>query len=69
MCSGVIFVSVVLMAQRINELERGLRNMSLLDELTKIYNRRAFYLLGESALLEARRGKTPLTVLFFDLNG
>ena len=69
MCSGVIFVFVLLMAQRINALERGLRDMSLLDELTNIYNRRAFYLLGENALLEARRGKTPLTVLFFDLNG
>jgi diguanylate cyclase (GGDEF)-like protein len=43
--------------------------MSLLDELTKIHNRRAFYLLGEHALLDVRRSKKSLTVLFFDLNG
>jgi diguanylate cyclase (GGDEF)-like protein len=68
-CSVVIFGFVVLMARRINELERELRDISLTDELTRIHNRRAFYLLGEHALLEARRNDLALTVLFFDLNG
>jgi diguanylate cyclase (GGDEF)-like protein len=68
-CSVVIFGLVVLMARRINELERELRDTSLTDELTRIHNRRAFYLLGEHALLEARRNGLSLTVLFFDLNG
>jgi CcmD family protein len=68
-CSVAIFGFVVLMARRINELERELRDTSLTDELTKIHNRRAFYLLGEHALLEARRNGLSLTVLFFDLNG
>jgi CcmD family protein len=68
-CSVLIFGFVVLMARRINELERELRDTSLTDELTKIHNRRAFYLLGEHALLEARRNGMSLTVLFFDLNG
>src|SRR5580698_1580989 len=68
-CSVVIFGLIVLMARRINELERELRDTSLTDELTKIHNRRAFYLLGEYALLEARRNGLSLTVLFFDLNG
>jgi CcmD family protein len=67
-CSVLIFGFVVMMARRINELERELRDTSLTDELTKIHNRRAFYLLGEHALLEARRNGTSLTVLFFDLN-
>jgi diguanylate cyclase (GGDEF)-like protein len=68
LCSILIFGFVVLMARRINELERELRDTSLTDELTRIHNRRAFYLLGEHALLEARRNGTSLTVLFFDLN-
>jgi diguanylate cyclase (GGDEF)-like protein len=68
-CSVVIFGFVVLMARRINALERELRDTSLTDELTHIHNRRAFYLLGEHALLEARRNGLSLTVLFFDLNG
>jgi diguanylate cyclase (GGDEF)-like protein len=68
-CSVLIFGLLVLMARRINELERELRDTSLTDELTQIHNRRAFYLLGEHALLEARRNGLSLTVLFFDLNG
>jgi diguanylate cyclase (GGDEF)-like protein len=65
----VLFLFVLLMARRINELERALRDASLTDELTNIANRRAFYLLGEQALQEAHRRQLPLTILFFDLNG
>jgi diguanylate cyclase (GGDEF)-like protein len=69
LCSILIFGFVVLMARKTNDLERELRDMSLTDELTKIHNRRAFYVLGEQALREARRNRRPLTVLYFDLNG
>jgi diguanylate cyclase (GGDEF)-like protein len=68
-CSILIFGFVVLMARRINDLERKLRDISLTDELTKIHNRRAFYVLGEYAMHEARRTHQQLTVLYFDLNG
>jgi diguanylate cyclase (GGDEF)-like protein len=67
--STLLFLFVLLMARRINELERALRDASLTDELTNIANRRAFYLLGEQALHEAHRRRQPLTILFFDLNG
>jgi diguanylate cyclase (GGDEF)-like protein len=69
LCSILIFGFVVLMARRINDLERELRDISLTDELTKIHNRRAFYVLGEYALNEARRKRQQMTVLYFDLNG
>jgi diguanylate cyclase (GGDEF)-like protein len=69
LCSILIFGFVVLMARRINDLERRLRDISLTDELTKIHNRRAFQVLGEYALHEARRNHQQLTVLYFDLNG
>ena len=59
----------MLAARRINDLERDLRDMSLTDELTRVYNRRGFYLLGEHALLEAQRSGAPLSVLFLDLDG
>jgi diguanylate cyclase (GGDEF)-like protein len=68
-CSVLVLAFVVIMARRVNRLERALRDMSLVDELTKIYNRRAFYLFGEHALREARRSDGSLMVLFFDLNG
>ncbi|MEP6547167.1 MAG: GGDEF domain-containing protein [Gammaproteobacteria bacterium] len=69
LCSVLVFIFVLLMARRINDLERELRDMSLTDELTRIHNRRAFYVLGEHALREARRNGRCLTVLYFDLNG
>ncbi|NYH20889.1 GGDEF domain-containing protein [Paraburkholderia bryophila] len=67
--SVALFGLVILMAGRINELERDLRDMSLTDDLTGILNRRGFNLLGEQAVLQARRDQSPLTVLFFDLDG
>ncbi len=56
------------MGDRINALERGLRDLSLTDELTNIYNRRGFYFLGQQAVREAARTQAGMTVLFFDLN-
>ncbi|MFM0741942.1 GGDEF domain-containing protein [Paraburkholderia xenovorans] len=67
--SIALFGLVILMAGRINELECDLRDMSLTDELTGVLNRRGFNLLGEQAVLQARRDRSPLTVLFFDLDG
>lgn len=68
--SCFLFFSLVLvMAWRINDLERDLRDISITDEMTQAYNSRGFHLLGGQALREARRASTPITVLFFDLDG
>ncbi|MBN7798998.1 GGDEF domain-containing protein [Parahaliea mediterranea] len=66
--SLVFFLLVVLMARRINELENDLRDLSLKDELTGLFNRRGCYLLGEQSLRDARRARSTLSVLYFDLN-
>lgn len=67
--SIALFALVILMAGRINALERDLRDMSLTDELTGVLNRRGFNLLGEQAVLQAQLDQSALTVLFFDLDG
>jgi diguanylate cyclase (GGDEF)-like protein len=54
---------------RINALERDLRDLSLTDELTDVYNRRGFYFLGQQAIREAQRAGTPVSLFFFDLDG
>ncbi len=54
---------------RINALERDLRDLSLTDDLTKVYNRRGFYFLGRQAILEAQRANSGLSLFFFDLDG
>jgi len=53
---------------RLDRFEAGLRLVSLIDELTHIYNRRGFLLLGEQSFQSARRQKLPLSVLYFDLD-
>jgi diguanylate cyclase (GGDEF)-like protein/PAS domain S-box-containing protein len=46
-----------------------LRELSLRDELTGLYNRRGFLELSRPQLLLATRAKRPLTVFYADLNG
>jgi len=54
---------------QINALERDLRDMSLTDELTGVFNRRGFYFLGQQAILEAQHAHSGLSLFFFDLDG
>ena len=49
--------------------EAEVRQLSLTDELTGLYNRRGFFLLAEQQLKIARRTQTPCCVLFADLDG
>ena len=49
--------------------EAVIRQLSLTDELTGIYNRRGFFLLAEQQLKIAQRTQTPYCVLFADIDG
>ncbi len=62
------FALVVLLAWRIDTLEKAIRDLSLRDELTQLYNRRGFYLMAEQSLALAQRTRTPFSVLFVDLD-
>jgi diguanylate cyclase (GGDEF)-like protein len=66
--AATLVALVSLMGKRINHLERDLRELSLTDELTGIYNYRGFMLLGEQAIREAQRSRASLTILAFDLD-
>lgn len=46
-----------------------LRRMSLTDDLTGLYNRRGFFLLGRQVLEGARRSGRPVLVLYVDVDG
>ncbi|MGD9000323.1 MAG: GGDEF domain-containing protein [Granulosicoccaceae bacterium] len=65
----LLIIVVILMAGKINALERVLHNISITDELTGLYNRRGFYLLGEQALSDAYRSNRQMFILFFDVDG
>jgi diguanylate cyclase (GGDEF)-like protein/PAS domain S-box-containing protein len=50
-------------------LERALRDLSLTDDLTGLYNRRGFSTLAERQLALALRGNQPLLLIFADVDG
>jgi diguanylate cyclase (GGDEF)-like protein/PAS domain S-box-containing protein len=49
-------------------LEEEIRNLSLTDELTGLYNRRGFTLLAEQEVKLAHREKRPLLLIFCDVD-
>ncbi|MDE3188682.1 MAG: GGDEF domain-containing protein, partial [Acidobacteriota bacterium] len=67
--SLVMITLVLVIALRINRLESSIRDLTLRDGLTGLYNVKGFHLLAESALLNARRAQLPFSVLFIDLDG
>lgn len=67
--AAMLFVVLIWLSGKINEMESELRDITLIDDLTKINNRRGFYLLGEHMLYQAQREERTLTVMFFDLDG
>ena len=60
---------VIWMAWRINAMESRLRDLSLTDELTRVNNRRGFYLLAHQAWRDASRSGSGIAALYFDLDG
>jgi diguanylate cyclase (GGDEF)-like protein len=63
------FLLVLVLGSKTNQLESAIREMSLRDELTNLYNRRGFYLLAEQALRLAQRAGESFFVLFIDVDG
>ena len=63
------FLLVLALGGKINALESVIRELSLRDELTKLYNRRGFYVLAEQALRLAQRAGESFFVLFIDVDG
>lgn len=55
--------------EREERLRRSAENLSLIDELTQLKNRRGFFELGEQALKIARREQHTMALFFMDLDG
>jgi len=49
-------------------MEENLRNLSVTDELTGLYNRRGFSFAAEQELKHAHRTKNGMALLFFDMD-
>ena len=60
------------LAQRVAELElaqESLRNLSLTDDLTGLYNRRGFFALAKQQLNSARREGRHASLVYIDMDG
>src|SRR5437763_1693692 len=55
-------------AERLEKQARALEELTLVDDLTELHNRRAFAAFGEEALFRARRDGTALALLFLDID-
>ncbi len=62
------FTLVLALARRIEELEEQLHELSLRDDLTKLYNRKGFFAAAGRAMLAARSSSSPFSVLFIDMD-
>ena len=62
------FFLLLYLAWRINRMEIEIRDLSLRDALTGLYNIRGFRILAEQSLRMAHRSKEPFSVLFIDLD-
>lgn len=55
--------------EREEHLRRSAENLSLLDELTQLRNRRGFFELADEALKSVEREQQTMALFFMDLNG
>ncbi len=63
-----LFSSQVAIAMDNSRRVEMMEKQAGLDELTNLYNRRAFGLMGEREVNRARRYKRPLALIFFDID-
>ena len=54
--------------ENMKQLKKYHESMSMLDELTSLYNRRYFYMQIEATLARSKRYKQPLCLLVLDLD-
>ena len=50
-------------------MEEKLRNMSIVDDLTQLYNRRGFFMLAEQQMKISKRNNKEMLFFFIDLDG
>jgi diguanylate cyclase (GGDEF)-like protein len=69
LAGGLVLALLTALARSQRRQLGDLGQMSLTDPLTGLYNPRGFDLLGGQALRLAARERTPLTVVFLDVDG
>jgi diguanylate cyclase (GGDEF)-like protein len=68
LAAAMAFVILIAIAWYIKTMEAEIQDLSLRDELTRLYNLRGFSLLGGHVLSLAQRSQLPCSVLFVDVD-
>lgn len=67
--SGIVgYIVIDLVVTQRKERENELARLSITDELTQLHNRRGFYLLADQLVKMADRTKTPVDIMYVDLD-
>jgi diguanylate cyclase (GGDEF)-like protein len=66
--TAVSIALLLILSWYINHMEAEIRDLTLRDELTGLYNWRGFSLLSEQALRLAQRSQLPFSVLYIDFD-
>lgn len=66
--TAVSFGLLFLLVRHLNKLESEIKDLTLRDELTGLYNVRGFNLLAGQSLRLAQRAELPFSVLFIDVD-
>ena len=66
--AAMAFGMLIVIAWYIKEMEAEIQDLSLRDELTRLYNLRGFSLLGGHVLVLAQRSQLPCSVLYVDVD-
>ncbi|MCB1983810.1 MAG: GGDEF domain-containing protein [Burkholderiales bacterium] len=67
--SLMFFFIILWLSNKISHLEDNLQKLALTDEMTGLYNHRAFSILGKHVFLDSLRNDTNMILLYFDLDG
>jgi diguanylate cyclase (GGDEF)-like protein len=68
LAAAMAFSILIVLAWYIKAMEAEIQDLSLRDELTRLYNLRGFSLLGGHVLSLAQRSQLPCSVLFVDVD-
>jgi diguanylate cyclase (GGDEF)-like protein len=67
--SGIVgYIVIDLVVTQRKEKEDELATLLITDELTQLHNRRGFYLLADQLVKMADREKTPVDIMYLDLD-
>ncbi len=65
---GVIYLFIFQLMKKLSEARKKIKEMAIMDELTKIYNRRYFFIKVQEEFQRAKRYGKPLCCIMIDVD-